>query len=229
MLIKSALVTQISGSIGGMTGSHNRGGQYLRARTIPTNPGTPQQNSIRQFVADLVNLWNSTVTALQRDAWDTYAVNVAFVNRLGDQTFLSGLNQYVRSNVPRLQAGLPRVDDAPVIFNTGEFTQTAIGFSAAANDILLNFTAADAWANEDDAGMLVYGSRPKNATVNYFKGPYRFATAVLGDAITPPTSPDTSTNPFPFILGQKLFAYVRVSRADGRLSTLFRMSAIAIA
>ncbi len=227
MLIKSALMTQFSGSIGGLTGSHNRGGQYLRARTIPTNPGTPQQNAVRQFVADLVNLWQSTLTADQREAWNTYALNTAFINRLGDQTFLSGLNQYVRSNVPRLQASLPRIDDGPQIFTTGDFTQTSAGFVAASDDILLAFTDTDAWANEDASAMLLYSSRPQNQTINYFKGPYRFAGTVLGDAITPPTSPATIPAAFVFVVDQKIFAYVRVTRADGRLSTLFRMEGIA--
>ena len=228
MLVKSALITQFSGSIGGLTGSHNRGGQYFRARTIPTNPGTPFQNAVRQFVADLVNLWNNTLTQAERDAWDNYAVNVPFVNRLGDQTFLSGLNQYVRSNVPRLQAALARIDDAPIVFNTGDFTQTTFVPTAAADTLGLGFTDTDAWANEDDAAMLLYGARPRNPTINFFKGPYRFADLVAGDAITPPTSPASITSPFPLAADQKAFAYVRVTRADGRLSTLFRMSAIVV-
>ncbi|KKM06452.1 hypothetical protein LCGC14_1743870, partial [marine sediment metagenome] len=47
MLFKSGLITQGSGSIGGLTASHNRGGMYFRARTIPTNPATSFQTVVR--------------------------------------------------------------------------------------------------------------------------------------------------------------------------------------
>lgn len=218
MLFKSAIITQGSGSVGGLTVSHNRGGLYFRARTIPTNPGTSFQTAVRNAVASLVNLWHDALDAAQRETWDTYAANVAFVNRLGDPTFLSGLNQYVRSNVPRLQTGLVRVDDAPATFNTGEFTAMTFSTSATVQLTAVTFTEADDWVNEDDAAAILYLSRPQNDTINFFKGPYRFAGSVLGNLALPETSPQTITTPFVVVEDQRLFGYIRVSRADGRLS-----------
>lgn len=227
MLFKSALVTQASGSVGGVTASHNAGGMYLRARTIPTDPSTAQQIKIRNFVASLANKWSSALSDAQRAAWQVYAANVPLLNPLGDQILVSGINQYTRSNVARLQATMSRVDDAPVIYNTGDFTDPTIGFDATADEVDVTFTNTDDWANEDDSAMLVWASRPQNRTINFFKGPYQLAGAIDGDSVTPPTSPAAISAPFPAAVGQKVFVIIKVVRADGRVSYGFRSVAIA--
>ena len=48
MLFKSAAFTQASGSVGGLTFAHNRGGMYTRARSIPVNPKTQQTGRCRE-------------------------------------------------------------------------------------------------------------------------------------------------------------------------------------
>lgn len=227
MLFKSALVTQASGSIGGMTASHNAGGMYMRARTIPTDPATAQQIKIRNYVAVLANKWSSALSDAQRAAWAVYAANVPLLNPLGDQTYKSGINMYTRGNVARLQAGFARVDDAPTVYNLGDFTDPTVGFDATADEIDVTFTDTDDWANEDDAAMLVWASRPQNRTINFFKGPYQFAGSIDGDSVTPPTSPAAISAPFVAAAGQKIFVIIKVVRADGRVSYGFRASAIA--
>lgn len=221
MLVKGAF-TQISGSVGGWTGSHNAGGMYIRARTIPTNPNTPFQQAVRGIVAQLSNLWVDTLTLAQREAWKTYAENVEVQGPLGDSITLNALNMYQRSNVARIQSGAARVDDAPVIFNVGDFTNPSFALDEAADEIDVTFADTDAWANEDDARMIVYASRPVATSINFFKGPYRLAGTIDGDAITPPTSPAAIALPFPVAVGQRIHALVRVSRVDGRYSNPFR-------
>lgn len=215
-------VASASGSVGGTTYSHNRGGPYMRSRVVPTNPGTPKQIAVRSILSQLTSLWLSTLTAIQRISWDTYAENVLLPNPLGEPRNVGGLGMYVRSNVPRLQSGLPRVDTAPSIFNLGAYTEPAIGGITAPTSISLSFDNTDAWANEDDAAMLVYGSRGQNVSINYFKGPYRVAGLVVGDAITPPTSPAAITSRFTLVAGQRAFVRAQVTRADGRLSADWR-------
>ncbi len=221
--IKSALITSASGSIGGLTASHNRGGLYLRARTIPTNPNSPQQQVVRAFVASLTSAWLNTLTELQRMAWDGYALLVPLPDPLGEPRNVGGLQMFIRSNVPRLQAGLDLAADAPTVFNLAEFHGISVGtFAAATNDFAVTFDNTRLWAGEDGGAILVLGSRPQNPSVNYFKGPYQFAGLIEGDAITPPTSPATIVNPFPFAVDSRVFVQMRVTRADGRLSLPFR-------
>lgn len=223
MLFKGILGTQLSGSLAGIVASHNAGGTYFRDRALPTDPGSAYQVAVRGYMTQLANFWSSTLTATQRAAWETYAANVTVINRIGDAIHLSGINHYVRSNVPRLQAGATRVDDAPTTFNLGEFTHPAALAASAATDALsVDFDNTDDWAGEDDSHLLVFGSREQNPTINYFKGPYRFADTIDGDSVTPPTSPASITNPFALTQNNQVFVQVRCSRADGRLSEPFR-------
>lgn len=223
MKFRPLLGTDLSGSVGGIVASHNRGGAYFRNRAIPVNPNTPFQQAVRGFLATLTSLWNNTLTPAERTAWDTYALNVLIPDSLGEPRNIGGLGQYIRSNVPRLQNGLPRVDTAPIIFNLGESTNPSFDTFLAATDVFnVNFTVADAWVSEDDAAMLIASSRSQNATINFFKGPYRAVAAILGDSGAPPASPVVTLAAFSIEIGNRTFIQTRVSRADGRLSLPFR-------
>jgi hypothetical protein len=133
---------------------------------------------------------------------------------------------YIRSNVPRIASDvvtLVRVDDAPIIFNLGEVGPLQVLSATAATDVVsIGFTDTDEWVDESGSGLLVYTARAQNPSRNYFKGPYRFADAVEGDDTTPPTSPAAIDAAFNIDVDNKTFVFIRVSRADGRLSTPFR-------
>jgi hypothetical protein len=225
MKFKSQVLTQASGSIGGITYSHNRGGMYTRARAIPTNPNSPQQQAVKAILANLAVVWTNTLNVAQRAAWDLYAANVPIIDVLGSPIFLTGLNMFVRSNVPRVQAGMVQVTVAPPNFNVGSFTNPSATASAATQQISLVFTNTDTWAVAVGGAMLLAASRPQQAAINYFKGPYRFAGKVLG-AVIPPTSPQTIPVPFAVLQGQRLFLKVNVVQVDGRLSYPFRTTLI---
>ena len=47
MLFRGTHLTDASGSLSGVTYSHNRGGAYTRNRSIPVNPNTVQQQAVR--------------------------------------------------------------------------------------------------------------------------------------------------------------------------------------
>jgi hypothetical protein len=228
-LYKSPIFSSVSGSIKGITFSKNRGGQYVKGRSSPTNPNTTQQQTIRTILSDLSNLWVNTLSQADRNKWADYAANVPVTNRLGDSINLSGINMYVRCNSPRIQAGFARVDTAPVIFDLGSFTPVTIEATAAADGISVTFENTDDWANEDGGGMFIYAARPQNETINYFKGPYQFAGSIDGAAITPPAVPGGATSPFAFEIGQKIFTRIQTVRADGRLSADSRDGVIAVA
>lgn len=226
MKYTSLILAAASGSVGGLTYSHNKGGQYIRTRVIPVNPATPFQEVIRNGTSFLTNAWVNVLDAEQRAAWETYADNVTVTDRLGAQIKLPALAHYVRSNVPRLQQGLPRVDTAPVIFNLGGFSSPTFTFDQATSILSVAFNITDGWVNEDDAAMLVFTSREQNPTIVFFKGPYRLAGAIAGDLALPPVSPATLTTPFPAAVGNLIFVRVRVTRVDGRLSEEFRGFAV---
>lgn len=229
MLFKSAIVTVASGSLGGITASHNRGGNYLRARVIPTDPGTGPQVTLRAIFGNLSSAWQ-TLTSFQREEWTTYATNVPITGPLGDPLTLTGQQMYIRCNTPRVQAGLTAIDDGPIVFALDSLAPVAADGVAVTNKISVDFDALDDWVNEDDAALLVYGSRQQAPSINFFKGPYQFAGAILGSSTTPPTSPDgTLSNQFQLDVGNNFFLRFLSVRADGRISAAQRVGPADIA
>jgi hypothetical protein len=230
MLINSPLVGAGSGSLGGLTMSHNRGGQYLRKRVVPTDPGTIRQTAVRTILGILSARWSANLTAAQRNAWDLYGASVAFINAIGETFYLTGQQQYIRSNTPRLQTGVALVDDGPTDFTLPTFTPPALtDADSTVQELEVTFTNTDGWANEAGGALLIYQGKPQGNGRVFFKGPYRFADKVDGDAITPPTSPETvSAIPYAIAAGQNQWVQVRVCRADGRLSLPSRLGPVVV-
>jgi hypothetical protein len=227
MLVKGIL-TQMSGSIGGIVGSHNSSGMYLRARSIPVNPASAFQTAVRNAFSTLVNRYTQELSAAEREAWDTYGANTPVVNRVGDPINLSGQNWFIGANTPRLQAGLDVVDEAPTIYNRGEYDETITpSASAALNTLSIAFDDSQSWVDEDGSAILVYASRPQNPSLSFFAGPYRLAPAIEGSSTSPPTDPGIIASPFPFVAGQAMFLAIAITRADGRLTTRSRYRVIA--
>lgn len=230
MKFKSALVTQVSGSVGGMVGSHNRGGLYFRARAIPTNPATAQQVAVRNIISQLVARWGTD--DVDRFSWNALADLVTLTNPLGDPVKPSGINLYVRENTTRVQVGLTVIDTPfllPGGFNPNLSTLSPVtlsSISAAGGTASLAYDNGDGWANVDGGFLALYLSRGQNPGISYFAGPYRFAGVVLGDATTPPTSPLAVTLPFGVSVGNAVFGQVRVV-GGGLLSAPFRFSGVA--
>jgi len=229
MKYKSALVTTASGSVNGLTASHNRGGQYFRGRTIPTNPATAFQVAVRDQLALLTSRWSQTLTTLQRQGWQDYADVVEVTDALGEKRHLTGLNWYIACNTPRFFASLAVVDAPPTVFTLAILTNPVItSFTAATRVLVAAYTNTDTWANAVGGALLFFVSRPQSPGVSYFKGPYRFIGRVLG-AATPPTSPFTSpAGVFPTSAGNAVFVQARALNADGRISSPFRGSIISV-
>jgi hypothetical protein len=218
-LIRYAEGQQRSGSLGSSVYSHNRFGQYIRARSIPVNPNTTRQSAARQALRDLTAAWSGTLTQAQRDQWTAYAAAIPWKNRLGDDTHLTGLAMYLRSNAAIRNAGLSDVDDGPAILTlpAGPTVLTATA-SEATQNLSVAFDNGEDWAGEDDAALLVHMGIPQGAGRTFFGGPYRYAGKVDGDSLSPPSSPADIAAPFVFQEGQRIWIKARVIRADGRLS-----------
>lgn len=184
MKFKSQVFTQASGSIGGQTFSHNKGGMYTRARRTPTNPNTLRQQIVRSAVGGAANMWNA-LTDAQRAAWKLYGENVPVLNRLGDPIILSGQQQFIRTNsliasavntsanwTDPVPLALTPIAAAPTIFNTGAAPASYTGYVAPGTDGLsigINLTAEA----DDDGTLLIYFGRPQNPGRSFYKGPYQ--------------------------------------------------------
>jgi hypothetical protein len=223
-IIMSDVVSSASGRSNGLVFSRNRYGAYARKHTVPVNPNTERQVAARARTTYLMDRWASTLTAAQRTAWELYASSVGVLDRFGKLIFPTGANHYLRSNSVRMQAGLDVVDDGPTTFALpGLLTVPTAVISAATNEMTLTYADTIPLFDEDGAAMLLYVGKPQSPTINFFNGPWKFADSVDGDSVTPPTSPATIACPEVCTEGQKVWAYVRIATADGRLSNPFRV------
>lgn len=232
MLVKGLLATEMSGSLAGITASHNRGGQYFRARAVPVNPASVLQNVVRGALSNLAIRWTNVLSQVQRDAWDAYADNVTVVDRLGSSRKLTGLNWYVACNTPRKQSGviLPAdpIDTAPIIMSMANLTPPGIVSATAATEVLsISFTNTDDWATAVGGALLVYTGIPQSPGMVAYKGPYRYAGKIAG-AVIPPVSPLPITAAMPFGVGNRVHVQFRAITADGRISPPFRLSALGV-
>lgn len=223
MKFKSAILTQASGSLGGITFSHNPGGLYMRARAIPTDPSSPKQNAVRNAMSIANDTWKNVLTVTNRLTWSNYAAATVLTDRLGDPFFLSGQQMYVRCNVPRIISGLAQVSAGPAVIGLGEAPAIEFATITPPEDEIDFQVGLTNWADVDGAGLIVRVSNPRPNTVNFYKGPYPNVAVFPGDSVTPITSPITVTINQEVITGQRLFAEARISYADGRYSPVTRV------
>lgn len=220
MKVLAGLVTQGTGSLGGMTMSKNKQGYYLRSRTVPSNPKTISQTAVRNGLSALAANWTA-LTQAQRNGWNLYAKNVTIVLDNGQTKILSGFNWYVGANQLRLLASEDVIDDAPTIFTLAGTPQVTQAFYISQYQIGFQFLLLDA-PEEPGTGdqLLIQIGRPQSLGTYYFSGPWQYedtvdsydATEVLSLALNPdglyPANSDQNQ-------------WLRVTRIlpDGRYST----------
>lgn len=222
MKIRGTFVDQISGSIAGITGSRNRGGQYLRRRATPTNPNSLRQADVRNIFSGLVSAWTSTLSTLQRQQWRDYAAAVPRTDTIGNTIFSTGQQAYIGANTPRLLAGLPRIDAGPEVFNTGEnvVAITAITVDSPTEISVTATLSAPASAAGD---CLLFLGAPQNPSRNFFKGPYQYAGSVgfAAAATTAVFAELVYQSATTLEEGMWIPYRLRCTFDDGRLSTVF--------
>ena len=217
MLFTSPVFSQASGSIAGITYSHNRGGMYTRARVTPTDPSSARQQAMRAAMGVLAPFWGQTLTPAERAAWDLYGDNVPWINPLGQTIFLTGQQHFLRINTVRVQIAIGILSVAPSIFDLGTFTAPTINFAETAPGLSINFTNTDAWANAVGGFMLFYMSRAQGPGRNFYRGPWQFGGLITGDPV-PPASPILIPVPQVWPIGSLIWSQVRVIQVDGRMS-----------
>lgn len=214
---ESPVFSKASGSIGGMTFSHNRGGNYTRAKTTPSNPNSTAQQAQRALISSLTAAWGALTTA-QRDAWNAYAIANPITDSMGNQRNAGGLGMFIQANSVRRLVGLSNITAAPTVNTPVVYTPVSIGtITLPAGTLSMSFTNTDEWAGAVGGALAFFVSRPQPQTINGFRGPFLYTDKVLG-AATPPTSPKVITSPFPIVTGQKVFVRTVAVSADGRVS-----------
>lgn len=216
-LIKlGAVAAEIRGSIGGTVFARNRGGQYIRSRSVPINPASTRQVVVRQRLATLSEAWTNTLTQAQRDAWDLYADNVQLPNRLGELRSVTGLNMYVRGNALLLDTAGTRVDDAPTEFTAGPSFTPTITLDASADTLSVTNLGGYTPSTDGTVGLLIQQGRPQQAGVTFYRSPFQRidGSQIADEATDLPTDVPLA---FPIAAGQAVFIRTATVTPDGRV------------
>lgn len=221
MLIRFGLGGQLSGSVGGVVAARNKGGQYLRNRSVPTNPNSVQQQRVRMGFGSVAIAWQS-LTDGQRLSWNGYASETPLVNSLGESITVSGFNMFLRTNsfLAAVDAGVVAggAPPSPGLSSLGALDSAE---ASVATGLTVAFTGST-------AGGLVLASYgpPVSDGVSYFRGPFSLfsiaatLTALAGGAAQMAGDPPASGagRYGGLVLGQRRFFRIRSIDSDGRVS-----------
>lgn len=218
MRFKSAVYSEVRGSVAGLTYQGGKGGLVVRARHRPSDPRRPEQSRIRAALASLRARWRETLTEAQRAAWRNYAAAVLEAPETGPGRRPTGEQLYVRFNLYRLQARLfgGEHDSAPSVYTQASARVEALTVIDLFNRWVVAFDNTDEWAHEVGGALLCYGSRPQNQSVVRNRWGYQLVGVVEGDPIGVPTSPKLFVTQHDYRQYQTVFGRVVVLRADGR-------------
>lgn len=206
MLFSGNYITRASGSLGDVVASHNRGGQYLRERIVPTDPNTARQQAVRSCMTTVSQRYRITLSNEQRDGWHEYSREVSHRNALGARIQLTGQQTYVRSNLLRCLVGLATVDDAPTLYVGAEM----LVFADLTNTLgQLTFTRSPI-AGGDTVVYAVSDAVPTDS--RSYHGSWRIATEDSGTPTTP------VADPWNLSAGVGQWVKTVVLSADGRVS-----------
>jgi hypothetical protein len=108
------LIPPSSGSIQGVTYSHNRGGAYTRKRATPVvGTRTTRQGVVKGNMTAASQAWQLLPAATQ-GAWTSYANGHPITNRLGSSIKLSGSQYFIKCAAALLNANQPLPTVPPV-------------------------------------------------------------------------------------------------------------------
>lgn len=97
-LIKlGALITEISGKIGGQSFGHGNGGTYLKNNGSQINTRSSKQLKQRNNTALISSKWRD-LTTKQKDTFKSEAINYPYTNRIGETKYYSGFNLFQKFN-----------------------------------------------------------------------------------------------------------------------------------
>ena len=203
------LAAAVSGSIGGTVFSRNRGGPYVRNRSVPVDPNTQSQQNVRSILATQSSSWADQTDAV-RAAFRNWATQNPVINALGHSILLSGQQAFVQLNA-RLALDAQTLLTAPPIINAPDGLATLVqDGDIGIGDVDATFTVTPLPAG---IKLWIQAAVVNSAGVRYVRNLLRF----VGTSAAAETSPfdDQALIETKFgtlIVGQTL--HVRISTFD---------------
>ncbi|MBA7557076.1 hypothetical protein ES705_49809 [subsurface metagenome] len=106
-------VTELAGSIGGVTFLRNASGPIAKLRSNPPVNPSPLQSTYQVNMARLVAYW-PTLSQEDKTTWDDFAAAHVHTTPWGDDKTLSGYQWFISCNLTRLFGSYAILDTAPI-------------------------------------------------------------------------------------------------------------------
>ena len=92
------MVSDVRGKIGGTVFARGSNGSYIRTFAMPRNANSFIQQVKRNDLSYYSQKWRNLANA-DRKAWIMQAVQAPYKNRVGDTSYYSGFQLYMRTNL----------------------------------------------------------------------------------------------------------------------------------
>lgn len=142
----SPIITQASGSIGGITLQRNKYGMTMREKPLPSNPFTSGQYTVRQRMTTVQKAWQD-LTDAQRLQWDRFLDFSGQSIKRDKSVKLSGHSLFLKYQVHRLISGeamMTTIQYVPMP-EMPAFSQFDMPGGFLMFDLASTCTAADLW------------------------------------------------------------------------------------
>lgn len=107
-----SIITQVAGSIGGVTYQRNAAGSIARARVSPAVVGSGKLINAPIATFNLIQAWRA-LDQSQIDSWDSFAAAHTRENKFGQTKTLSGFNWFISLNSNLAIVGSSLIEDPP--------------------------------------------------------------------------------------------------------------------
>lgn len=176
-----------SGKIGGKVYAHNRAGQYVRARTIPTNPRTAIQEAARTRFASASAAW-AALTAGEKQTWANWSAAHPVLNRLGQSMVLAAVNWFVAGKTAMDYCGGTPVSNAPSGLGDRCATPVTGVTLAEGGELVAPISTLFGGRNRPNCFIVAQVASARGDGTAYLPRNYKSVGFVEGSTPTPPTT-----------------------------------------
>lgn len=224
MLVTGSFVSEMSGSLGGIVASRNKGGQYLRQRAVPTTSTTPAALQAKAFLASASAAWTA-LTQTQRDSWTRFGGIRSNTNRLGQQKILAGIAAHNAIYTRMSRAGLTPLTEPPIGTDPDALASATGTYDIGTGTSTIAYTPTPLGA--DDA-LWVEAAVVDSPGIEYVANVQRLVAITAAAAASPYDYQAAVEAVFgPLVVGQKVVLFPHVfDTVQGLLSQPLRLDGI---
>jgi hypothetical protein len=165
-----ALAGQISGSVGALTFAHNRGGSYVRNRSLCVKHTTKYAMDAKERFTLESRAW-ADLDDTERLAWQSWAANYPITDTMGEKRILTGHQAFCGINSRRNLGSDAQLDLPPGADSPDGLTALSMTGDIGAGAFTLVYTPDPIAATEK---LYMYGCILPHAGIAYVKNRLKF-------------------------------------------------------